>query len=76
MEQGVRIVLNWFRNNNKREGDIISSQQLINVLPRISEQDRINYNETIKELIESGYLNENSKYQLALTDKGERELYY
>lgn len=76
MEQGVRIVLDWFRNSNKREGDIITLQQLIHVLPRISEQDRIDCYATIQELKDRGYLKENSKHQLALTDVGERELYY
>lgn len=75
MEQGVKIVLNWFRNNNKKEGEIITDQQLLILLPRDSIQERMDFNKTIQELKERGYLRENSKQQLALTDIGEREIY-
>ena len=40
MEQGVKIVLNWFRNNNKREGEIITAQQLLNLRTRYSIQGK------------------------------------
>ena len=75
MEQGVKIVLNWFRNNNKKEGEIITDQQLLILLPRDSIQERMDFNKTIQELKERGYLRENSKHQLTLTDIGERESY-
>ena len=75
MEQGVKIVLNWFRNNNKREGEIITAQQLLNLRTRYSIQGIIDLNKTIQELKDRGYLRENSKQQLALTDIGEREIY-
>lgn len=75
MEQGVIIVLDWFKKNNRREGDIITPQQLMSILPRINEADRKKYIKTIQELIERGYLRENSKQQLALTAKGEMAIY-
>jgi DNA phosphorothioation-dependent restriction protein DptG len=75
MEQDVKIVLNWFRNNNKREGEIITAQQLLNLRTRYSIQGKIDLNKTIQELKDRGYLRENSKQQLALTDIGEREIY-
>ena len=75
MEQDVKIVLNWFRNNNKREGEIITAQQLLNLWTRYSIQGKIDLNKTIQELKDRGYLRENSKQQLALTDIGEREIY-
>ena len=75
MEQGVKKVLDWFKNNNKREGAIITDQQLLNVLPRISEAYRKDYDETIQKLIDRGYLRKNSKQQQALTDIGERAIY-
>lgn len=75
MEQGVKIVLNWFRNNNKKEGEIITAQQLLNLRTRYSIQEKIDLNKTIQELKDRGYLRENSKQQLALTDIGEREIY-
>ena len=75
MEQDVKIVLNWFRNNNKREGEIITAQQLLNLRTRYSIQGKIDLNKTIQELKDRGYLRENSKQQLALTDKGERAIY-
>ena len=75
MEQGVKKVLDWFKNNNKREGAIITDQQLLSVLPRISEAYRKDYDETIQKLIDRGYLRKNSKQQLALTDIGERAIY-
>ena len=75
MEQDVKIVLNWFRNNNKREGEIITAQQLLNLRTRYSIQGIIDLNKTIQELKDRGYLRENSKQQLALTDIGEREIY-
>ena len=40
MEQDVKIVLNWFRNNNKREGEIITAQQLLNLRTRYSIQGK------------------------------------
>ena len=75
MEQGVKIVLNWFRNNNKREGEIITDQQLLYLRTQYSIQEKIYFNKTIQELKERGYLRENSKHQLTLTDIGERESY-
>ena len=75
MEQGVKIVLNWFRNNNKKEGEIITDQQLLYLRTRYSIQEKIDFNKTIQELKDRGYLRENSKQQLALTDIGEREIY-
>ena len=75
MEQDVKIVLNWFRNNNKREGEIITAQQLLNLRTRYSIQGKIDLNKTIQEIKDRGYLRENSKQQLALTDIGEREIY-
>lgn len=75
MEQGVKIVLNWFRDNNKKAGDIITDQQLLNLLTRYNIQERIDYDNTIKDLIDIGYLKINSKRLLALTPKGEMEIY-
>ena len=60
MEQDVKIVLNWFRNNNKREGEIITAQQLLNLRTRYSIQGIIDLNKTIQELKDRGYLRENS----------------
>lgn len=75
MEQGVKIVLNWFRDNKKKAGDIITDQQLLNLLTRYNIQERIDYDNTIKDLIDIGYLKINSKRLLALTPKGEMEIY-
>ena len=75
MEQDVKIVLNWFRDNNKKEGEIITAQQLLNLRTRYSIQEKIDLNKTIQELKDRGYMRENSKQQLALTDIGEREIY-
>ena len=59
MEQDVKIVLNWFRNNNKREGEIITAQQLLNLRTRYSIQGKIDLNKTIQELKDRGYLRKN-----------------